>query len=60
MHDPWPFDLVNRAMFEMTLEQIVGLRLKMIARLEAGGKELRKYQGVLLMLKGDSYSWIGL
>lgn len=47
----WPFDLVNRGTFEMTRGQIVELRLKMIAKLEAGGSELSKYQGVLPMLK---------
>ena len=47
----WPFELVNKGMFEMTREQIVGLRLRMIARLEAGGEEVRKYLGVLPMLK---------
>lgn len=49
--DRWPFDLVNKGMFEMTREQIVELRLRMIARLEAGGVEVRNYHGVLPMLK---------
>jgi hypothetical protein len=47
----WPFDAVNRGTFLMTREAIAQLRLGMIARLEAGGEDMIRYQRVLPMLR---------
>ena len=47
----WPFDAVNRGLFIMSRDEIVELRLGMIARLEAGGEGMSKFQRVLPMLR---------
>ena len=47
--DCWPYRLVNNGVFELTREQIVGLRRSVIERLEGG--EDAKYPGVLPLLR---------